>query len=129
MSWPAACAVDSAIAAHLDPLLALVWGLEYKRSLTRAVFRALLNSRDPFSPRLSKRERRSFGRLLAASIEAELRYVRSTAREVLAVAQKYAHFGVMQALAFTQAELCTCLLECKSGELFFSHRLEEALPA
>jgi hypothetical protein len=122
--WPAACAVDSAIAAHLDPLLVLVGGVEYERSLKRAVFRDLLNSRDPFLPRLSKRARRRFGRLLALSIVAEIGYVRSTGREVLSVAQKYVHLGVMQALAFTQADLCTCLLEREPLERFFSRRLE-----
>ena len=124
MPWPTACAVDSAIAAHLDPVLALLGGHQYERLLTRAVFRAVLNARDPFLPRLSRRERRGFGRLLAASIRAELEYVRSTAREVVAVAQKYAHLGARRALAFTQVDLCTCLLENKSGELFFSRRLE-----
>ena len=99
-------------------------GVEYERSLKRAVFRDLLNSRDPFLPRLSKLARRRFGRLLAVSIVAEIGYVRSTGREVLSVAQKYVHLGVMQALAFTQVDLCTCLLEREPLERFFSSRLE-----
>jgi hypothetical protein len=125
--WPSRCHVAAAVWAHFDPLAALVGGMEYKWHIARMSFHAVRNGRDPFLPRLTKRDRKCLSYLLEQCVQESIAFARSTERDVLEAARKYlCDYGPVGALAFAQVDVCTELLETERGQRYFARRLAGA---
>jgi len=127
-AWPTPCVLDGAVKRHCDSFALLVGEEQYLRMVRTLVFHDVMRGRDPFLPRVSKRERRALGTQLATRVAAERMASIAAAAEVLAhceqiMASKEFVGRESAVVEAARNELCTELLDSSSGRAYFAKAL------
>lgn len=120
--------LDGAVKRHFDPVALLVGDKRYLWVLRKMLFHDLMRSRDPLSPRMTKRERHAIGARLAARVAAEQAGTHTSAAAVLAhcklvLASEGRLHRVREAVESARREVCTELLESSGGRAYFLQAL------
>ena len=146
--WLPVCCLHYELRLRVHDVELLAVGRPYQWYACRSLFSALCGYRDPFLPRMTKRERHTLSTLVKSQVRAQYNRAKHLEMEVVARATKHLNtyasrlqvsdilslselrdLGVPlhAALAATQVELCTEILETQAGERYFIQVLGEKL--